>query len=103
MLGEGGCALASRCQEPRSPRSVVRTLIRAIEKGPALTLTQKQTTNTGQESNKLYHSPTDLVLASASLDTDAAEKMNGVKESRSRERRLITLHPSDQYHNLVGC
>lgn len=67
-----------------------------------LTLTQKQTTNTGQESNKLYHSPTDFVLASASFDRDAAEKMNGVKESRRRERRLITLQSSNQYNTLVA-
>lgn len=103
MRGEGGCALSLRYQVPRSPGNVVSALIRAVGERPALTLIQKHTTKTGQESNKLYHSPTDLVLASASFDRVAAEKMNGVKESRSKDSRLMTLHFSDQSHTLVAC
>lgn len=102
MQDEGGCALSSRYQVPRSPRSMINATFGASGKMPLLTLTQKHTTNTGQESNKLYHSPTDFVLASASLDRDAAEKMKGVKESRSKDSRLMTLHSSNQSHALVA-
>lgn len=102
MRGEGECALSWRYQVPRSPRNMVSALIRAVGERPALTLIQKHTTKTGQESNKLYHSPTDFVLASASFDRDAAEKMKGVKESRSKDSRLMTLHSTNQSHALVA-